>query len=269
MVGKNKRTSEYTIIGGRIMGKDIKTVLGNVDENDILCCLSHEHICCYSDYIYKMSGSKYLDKEKLIEKSVIELKRLKNTCGMNLFIDCTPVNIGRDVELMKTVSEKSGVNIVCSTGFYYTDEPVLYNASEETLADYIVDDANKTNAGIIKCAVENENLTPFNEKLIKAIAIAHKRTRLPIALHTNAHNKNGLKALKIMFDYGVQPQCITVSHLSDTENIEYITEIANYGCFVALDRMYNDTSKEYIAKKLKTILALCKQGFENKILFNL
>ncbi len=246
----------------------INSVLGQIGINSIGAVLCHEHICCFSEYLFKMAGKEYLDKEELVSKSIAELKRLKSAYGMNLFVDCTPVNIGRDIALLKKVSQESGVHIVCSTGFYYTDEPVLYNMSEETLAEYIVADAKETNAGIIKAAVENETISTFNEKLLKATAIAHQKLGLPIILHTNAHNKNGFAALEILLGYGVRPECINVGHLSDTEDIDYITEIANYGCFVGLDRFYNNTSEDYINKKLKAISKLCEQGFANKIILS-
>ena len=90
---------------------------------------------------------------------------------MNLFVDCTPINIGRNIYLLKKISKESGVHIVCSTSFYYTDETVLYNMSEEKLAECIVTDAKETNAGIIKAAAENEKLSTFNEKMLKATAL--------------------------------------------------------------------------------------------------
>lgn len=43
----------------------IKTVLGNIPEQDLGITLAHEHICCYSEYLYQMLGRSYLDKEKL------------------------------------------------------------------------------------------------------------------------------------------------------------------------------------------------------------
>ena len=87
-------------------------------------------------------------------------------------------------------------------------------------------------------------------------------------MHTNANNKNGLAAVKILLKNGVRPECITVGHLSDTEDIDYITEIANYGCFIGLDRLYNDTSEDYINKKLRVIQKLCEQGFKNRIILS-
>lgn len=246
----------------------INSVLGQIGINSIGAVLCHEHICCFSEYLFKMAGKEYLDKEKLVSKSIAELSRLKSIYGMNLFIDCTPVNIGRDIELLKKVSEESGVHIVCSTGFYYTDEPVLYNMSEETLAEYIVADAKETNAGIIKAAVENEKISAFNVKLLKATALAHQKLGLPIVLHTNAHNKNGLYALEILLQNGVSPECITVGHLSDTEDNDYITEFAKHGCYIGLDRLYNNTSDDYINKKLEIISKLCELGYADKIILS-
>ncbi len=246
----------------------INTVLGSIADIDVNKVLCHEHICCFSEYLFKMADKEYLDKDELESKSIAELKRLKNAYGMNLFVDCTPVNIGRDIELLKKVSKESGVHIVCSAGFYYTDEPVLYNMSEEKLAEYIIADAKETNAGIIKAAVEKENLSIFNEKLLKATALAHKKLGLPIVLHTNAHNKNGLYALEILLQNGVSTECITVGHLSDTEDIDYITEIAKLGCYIGFDRLYDNTSDEYISKKLKVVSKLCELGYSNRIILS-
>ena len=246
----------------------INTVLGAINESEVKACLCHEHICCFSEYLFKMAGKAYLDMEKLASKSISELKRIKDTYGMNLFVDCTPINIGRNIDLLKKISKESGVHIVCSTGFYYTDEPVLYNMSEEKLAECIVTDAKETNAGIIKAAVENETISSFNEKLLKVTALAQQKLGLPVVLHTNANNKNGLAAVKILLKNGVRPECITVGHLSDTEDIDYITEIANYGCFIGLDRLYNDTSEDYISKKLRIISKICERGFEKRIILS-
>jgi phosphotriesterase-related protein len=215
-----------------------------------------------------MVRNDYLDKEQLLKVAADYLKSLKEKYGLNTFIDCTPVNIGRDIALLKEVSQKSGVNIICSTGFYYTEEPVLYNSSAELIAEYIIKDAKKVNAGIIKCAVENEILSEFNKELLIASALAQKMLSLPIVLHTNANNKNGLKALEILLSEGVKPQAITVGHLSDTEDLEYIKQIAEIGCFIGFDRLYDNSSEEYISKKIEAIAELCKAGYEDQILLS-
>ena len=245
-----------------------KTVLGDISESDLGVTLAHEHICCYSEYAYRMAGKDYLDKDALADTATVYLKELKKKYGLATFVDCTPINIGRDVELLKRISEQSEINIICSTGFYYTDEPVLYNTSAEQLCKYMVADAYAVNAGIIKCAVENEAITRFGEKLLRACAKAHLCLGLPIVLHSNANNRNALKALEILFLEGVNPNAVTVGHLSDTNDLEYVKSIASYGCFIGLDRLYKNTSEEYVSKKTQSILELCKAGYEDQILLS-
>ena len=246
----------------------IKTVLGEIVEKDIGITLPHEHICCYSEYVHKMIGTTYIDKEKLLKVSVDYLKTLKEKYDLKTFIDCTPINIGRDIELLKKISEKSGINIICSTGFYYTEEPVLYNTSIEALCDYLVIDAENVNAGIIKCAVESEDITGFNEKLLRASAKAQLKLNLPIVLHTNAKNKNGIKALEIILSEGVKTGAITVSHLSDTDDVEYINYFAECGCYLGLDRLHENCSQEYVESYIKIITGLCEEGYTNKIILS-
>ena len=245
-----------------------KTVLGDISESDLGATLVHEHICCYSEYAYRMAGKDYLDKDALADTATVYLKELKKKYGLATFVDCTPINIGRDVELLKRISEQSEINIICSTGFYYTDEPVLYNTSAEQLCKYMVADAYAVKAGVIKCAVENEAITRFGEKLLRACAKAHLCLGLPIVLHSNANNRNALKALEILFLEGVNPNAVTVGHLSDTDDLEYVKNIASYGCFIGLDRLYKNTSEEYVSKKTQSILELCKAGYEDQILLS-
>ena len=245
-----------------------KTVLGSITEKEIGVVLPHEHIYCYSEYLYQMAGNKYLNKEKVFDYAVEYLKTLKENYGLRTFIDCTPVNIGRDIAMLKRISEATGINIICSTGFYFTEEVLFNNVPSEVLAEYIVSDAINVNAGIIKCAVENESISPLNEKLLRASAKAQLKLNLPIVMHTNARNKNGIKALEIILSEGVKPQCVTVSHLSDTEDNEYIKQFAECGCYIGLDRLYENTSEEYIKSKLETITALYEAGYEDKILLS-
>ena len=245
----------------------IKTVLGNIADGELGITLPHEHICCFSEYFYKMGGNSYLDKELLALTSANYLKELKAKFGLSSFVDCTPVNIGRDIELLKRISYESGVNIIASTGFYYTNEPLL-DKDSEYIAKHLAIDAGNVNAGIIKAAIEYEELSPFDKKLLKAYAIAQKNLGLPIVLHTNARNKNAIAALEILLSEGVLPSAITAGHLSDTEELDYLSAIANLGCYIGLDRMYDHATEEYISKKLDSINSLCYNDYADKILIS-
>lgn len=246
---------------------EIRTVLGRKKISKDTVTLSHEHICCYSETLNMMSKH-YLNKVELVEKSVAILTALKEKHNLGLLLDCTPLNIGRDVEVLKSISEISGVDIVCSTGFYYQEDPILNCMSAETLSDFVVEDANNTCCGMIKAAVESGEMNSSNIKMLKAAAIAQRKTELPVVLHTNAKNKNGIKAVEILLEENVPARRIVVGHLSDTDDLEYMQMFANMGCFVALDRMYGDTSDNYIRSKAKHIAALSELGYRNQILIS-
>jgi phosphotriesterase-related protein len=87
-------------------------------------------------------------------------------------------------------------------------------------------------------------------------------------MHTNARNKNGIRALEIVLSEGVDPKAVTVGHLSDTNDMEYVKSIASYGCFIGLDRLYANSSDEYISKKVQSILGLCRAGYADQILLS-
>ena len=203
--------------------KMIKTVLGSTNAPGIT--LAHEHIYCYSEYAYRMAGADYLDKAALERVACAYLKELREKHGLTTFVDCTPVNIGRDVELLKRVSEQTEIDIVCATGFYFTDEPVLYNTPAELICKYMVSDAVAVNAGLIKCAVEQETVSDFQAKILRACAQAHQQLGLPIVLHTDALNQNAEQALEILFSENVKPEAVTVGHLSDTEDLEFVKKL--------------------------------------------
>ena len=51
-------------------------------------------------------------------------------------------------------------------------------------------------------------------------------------------------------------------------DLEYVKNIASYGCFIGLDRLYKNTSEEYVSKKTQSILELCKASYEDQILLS-
>lgn len=245
----------------------VQTVTGRKKLASNTVTLPHEHICCFSAYLRQMSDG-YLDRDGLVRQAVGVLKHMKEQYGLGLFVDCTPLNIGRDTDLLKEVSEQSQVDIVCSTGFYYNEEPIPNCMSAQTLAGFIRTDAKKVGAGIIKAAVEQPVLTDFQIKLLQASAIAHKETGLPIVLHTNAANRNGTKAAQILTEAGVDPHHITVGHLSDTDDADYVKTFAQMGCYVALDRLYGSQDEAYLQSKVRLITALCDAGYTDRILLS-
>ena len=74
--------------------------------------------------------------------------------------------------------------------------------------------------------------------------------------------------MEILLSEGVCPEAITIGHLSDSEEMDYLLEMASYGAYIGLDRIYNNPTPEYIQKKLDSITFLCQKGYIDKILLS-
>ncbi len=248
--------------------KQIRTVLGNISEAELGIVLPHEHIFCYFEYFQAMLGTRYLDKEMLVRASAKHLREMKEAYGLSTIVDCTPINLGRDLEVLKRVSDASGVHIVSAAGFYYTEEAVLADISEEYLADVLCRDVEMTNAGVLKFAVEAETMSRLSEKLLSAMCHVQKETALPLILHTNAKNQNARAILQAVLAHGVSPKSLTLGHLSDTGDLDYVTELAKSGCYLGFDRIYKSSRAEYYAQKAEHIRTLCERGFADQLLLS-
>jgi len=96
------------------------TVLGPVPAGDLGPTLMHEHVRVM------MMGAELdtrgaLDRKTVIAIATDRLAELKEH-GVATFVDPCPIELGRDPELMAEVSQRSGVHIVCATGFYHEDD---------------------------------------------------------------------------------------------------------------------------------------------------
>jgi phosphotriesterase-related protein len=138
----------------------IQTVLGEISADSLGRTLFHEHL------IIKYPGAEFdpraeFDRGAAIAEGTRRLKLLRQVHGVETFVDPCPIELGRDVEAMAEISEKSEVNVVCTTGFYHESiglPSYWRNSSVEQIAElYITELQNgvmKTGirAGAIKCA---------------------------------------------------------------------------------------------------------------------
>lgn len=248
--------------------KIVRSVLGNIDTENLGITLSHEHIAAYSNYLYSMGGEAYLDIDDLEETAVKHLKEIKAKYGVSTFIDGTPVNLGRDADLLKRVSKKSGVNIICSTGFYHTEESAIMPLDNEDLFRIIHDDIINTGAGIIKYAVENEHLSEYDKKMLSVLCLAQYEFCIPFYIHTNSKVQNGIEVLDYISSLGSDPKRIIIGHCSDSDSSEYIKHLAEKGCFIGMDRIFSFANEEFLRKKALLLAELSVAGYENQILLS-
>jgi len=246
----------------------IRTVCGLVQPEQLGRVLAHEHIIAVHPGIHQMKEAGHYDRSLLIQTASAHLALLKQEHGLGTFVDCTPPDLGRDIALLQDISRRSGVHIIASTGFYYGEDPMLCRLDQEVLEQAMLMDIEKACIGVIKTAVEAEHMTSLNRKVLFAAAHVQMKTGLPLIVHTNSAACNGLEVLHLLLSAGVAPEAVTIGHASDSEDVNYLAELAKSGCYLGYDRLYDDCSAEYIERKVRMLTTLCERGYGRQIVLS-
>ena len=250
--------------------KKIPTVLGEIDGEMLGETLFHEHVINYNPSFYQAFGEKWFPREKVIERAVNLFKQAKEECGVKTIIDGTPIDLGRDIEMIRTVAEKSGVNILVSSGVYCNEEAFLQGKNPKKLASFFIEECQTGIAGtrvrpaLLKCATGRNGVTKINEILLTAMAITQKETGLPLYCHNEHDLKTPHKQLEFFEKNGVDLEKVVVGHCSDSYDLEYLLSVAQNGCYLSFDRIYPSDYE----RQAQTIAKMISFGYEDKILLS-
>ena len=94
----------------------VMTVDGWMDADQLGFSLTHEHILVDFIGADKITPSRY-DADEVFNTALPKLLAAKER-GCKTLMECTPAYLGRDVKLLKRLSEASGLNILTNTGYY-------------------------------------------------------------------------------------------------------------------------------------------------------
>src|SRR6185295_68006 len=98
---------------------------------------------------------------------------------------------GRDMGVIAEVARRSGMQIVASSGHWLLPVPTMANRTTEQLASLFIRelaagaDGTTHRAGIIKIASEEE-ITPFEQRVLEAAVLAHRETGAAILTHSGS-----------------------------------------------------------------------------------
>ena len=99
----------------------IQTVTGAISKTDFGAVLMHEHISCSSLSFHSAFGNAWLNKEQLKNLAAETLKQTKQKFNLGLMVDGTPIDLGRDVLLLKEVSDEVLKKAVEDAGYTVID----------------------------------------------------------------------------------------------------------------------------------------------------
>lgn len=239
----------------------IRTVLGDISSDKIGMTYTHEHI--YSrPYTSEMDPTLAITD---IDLSIKELINFKNAGGVTL-VEGTAIDYGRNPEIMRKASKKSGVNLIATTGYYLHDHNPdnISGISIEELADVFIKDilfgmdSGNIKAGQIKCAVSPLYIHENEEKCLKAAAVAQRKTNAPIWIHHGGIM--GMEILDILEENGADLSKVVLGHVDRNPDTFDYKQIAKRGCYMSVDnlvRIYRYPLEENI-RILKDLLDMDK-----------
>ena len=161
----------------------VQTVLGPVPAEQLGRCLSHQHVL-FGYPGWEGAVLAPFRWEEALEQASAVLNDAKERCGLRTVIDATPADCGRNVAFLKAVSERTGIHIVASSGYYYEGEgaPAYFkfrmaygNAAEEIyqmMHREVIEGVGDTGVrtGVLKVATSAGQITDYEDLFLRAAA---------------------------------------------------------------------------------------------------
>jgi phosphotriesterase-related protein len=218
----------------------VNTVLGPIDTSKLGFTLSHEHIIASSAGIWQAWPELFGGRARFIATAVDQLKRAKDE-GVTSIIDCTTIDLGRDIRMMADVSRRSGMQVIAATGHWNDPSNTMRSRTVEELAAFFVREitggieGTDIKAGVIKVA-NGGMIDAFGEKLLRAAARASKMTGVPVTTHSPGAQRVGEKQAVIFEEEGLSPSKVCIGH-TDNSPADYQAGLVGRGYYVGMDQL--------------------------------
>lgn len=251
---------------------EIITVSGKIPASAIGKTLHHEHLLV--DFIGADStGYHRWDKNEVVEKVLPYLLEIKKL-GYKTLVECTPAYLGRDPELLKILTEKSGIQIITNTGYYsavggkFIPDHGFSETAEQLSHRWIAEAKNGIEGtgvypGFIKIAVERKPLEEINRKIVEAACLTHKETGLVIMSHTGPAIP-AFEELAVLEKHGVHPSAFIWTHAQNETDFRKHIAAARKGTWIAFDNFNPGQLERYV----EFAVLMKKEGLLNRLMFS-
>lgn len=230
------------------MTGSVQTVRGPINPEEMGPTLVHEHVLfAYPGYTGDVTLGLF-DHDSTMEKCLAACNSVK-PFGIRTIIDATPNECGRDPLFLKELSERTDVNIIFSTGYYYEGQgaPHYFNFRralgfniEDEIFEMMVREITKgvgntgIRPGVIKIGSSKNTITEYEQIFFRAAARAHQETSVPIITHTQ-EGTMGPQQAEMLVSLGVDPKKIQIGHMDGNTDPDYHLATMQHGVKIAFD----------------------------------
>jgi phosphotriesterase-related protein len=254
----------------------IQTVTGEISSDELGATLMHEHLLMGFAGWESDTGAPAQDEEEMIRRCVDRIEELK-AGGFSSLLDPCPTDLGRDPEFYAKVAERTGFNILFATGIYneFLGSPYWRFKIDwdpdgaDHLANMYVDELtegvgpSRRRPAVIKLAVGKDPESNFENKAVKAAALASKATGAPIITHTEG--VGGDLLLDKLKALGVPAHRIIIGHSCDSSDAAYHRRIVDGGSYIGFDRfglVYQQSDEE----RVRHLHSLIEDGYSDQLI---
>jgi phosphotriesterase-related protein len=250
----------------------IETVTGAVMADTLGLTLMHEHVLV--DFIGASEVSRSRYDADVVFRTVLPYLQQVRALGCEALVECTPAYLGRDPQLLKRLSEASGVRILSNTGYYGAakDRHVPAVAFTETAEQIAARWTREAERGIddtpikpafMKIGVDEAPLSDIDAKLVRAAAITHRATGLPIASHTGT-GAAAMAELDLLQAAAVPLSAFIWVHAQSERDDSFHDRAARRGAWVEFDGI----SPASLARHLELVQRMKTQGLLDHVLLS-
>ncbi|MGG4490685.1 phosphotriesterase family protein [Metabacillus idriensis] len=264
------------------MKHSVETVTGPIEADQLGKTLIHEHFVFGYPGFHGDDSLGGFDEQDALETGITIALELMSL-GVDTVVDPTPNECGRNPELLKEISERTGLQIVCATGFYFegegaapyfkfrqglgTAEEEIYEMFKKEITEGIRNTGIKP--GIIKLASSKGVITEYERMFFKAAARVQREEGTVILTHTQ-EGTMGPEQVELLIELGCDPNKIVIGHMCGNTDIEYHLKVLEKGAFIALDRfgIQGMAGAPNDDERIKTLLKLVSLGYTDQIMLS-
>jgi phosphotriesterase-related protein len=258
----------------------INTVRGPVDGRDLGSTLMHEHVFVLSPEIEKTATE--WDEQEAQATAVQRLRELKEH-GIDTIVDLTVIGLGRFIpRIVAVASQVPEINIVVATGVYtYNEVPMYFHfrgpgtvlGGDEPMTEMFVREIREgigdtgVRAGVLKCATDKPGITPGVERVLRAVAKAHRQTGTPITTHTPTPPEPwGLEQQRVLADEGVDLSQVVIGHSGGTLDTAYHLALLANGSYLGFDHF--GIGYLSLDQRVESVRVLCELGHADRLVLS-
>ena len=256
----------------------VETVRGAVDNTTLGTTLMHEHVFVLNEEVRTNYPAGW-DEDDRVDDAITKLNALAAR-GCQTILDPTVLGLGRDIHRISRVAGGTELNIIVATGLYtYNDIPHYFRyrlphpGRLDPMAELFVADLTTGIAGtairaaFLKCAIDEPGLTPGVERVLRAVAQAHRETGAPVTVHTHPHSGTGRDVLRVLREEQADLTKVVLGHSGDSTDLDYLSELADAGCILGMDRFGLDLITRF-EDRVATVAALCARGYADRMVLS-